>query len=230
MPPSATFELPRVLHTGRWRDLELLVLSPLRGRSFRLSRAHLEPIAAAMNEIFRLFEADETRLAESEYWIDQKARVSATRDAARLVHLAGLVEERYGEEELAFGFWHGDWAPWNMAWREGRVAIWDWERSSRSVPVGLDAAHFDFQVALARSRHRSLRALRQTVGSESPMLSLLELPHKRDRLLLSLHLLEMALRWDEGNRAGMIPPDSMYARALAALLADPGTGFKPSSG
>jgi hypothetical protein len=65
--------------------------------------------------------------------------------------------------------------------------------------------------------------------SDTPMLSLLALPRERRRLLLSLHLLEMALRWEEGRRAGMSPPDSLYAPALAALLAEAPAPSAPST-
>lgn len=216
MSSLAAFEVPRILHSEDWRELEILVLSPLPGRPFRMTRLHIETTATAMDEISRLFAGDEGRLAESDYWLTESARVRAA--GGRLAQLASLVEERYGEEVLSFGSWHGDWAPWNMAWRGGRLAIWDWERSGHPVPVGLDAAHFDFQVALASSRDQSIPALRQTLAGHAPMLSILALPPNRDRLLLSLHLLEMALRWEEGRRAGMSPPDSMYAPALAVLL------------
>jgi hypothetical protein len=218
MSSLAAFEVPRILLSEDWRELEILVLSPLPGRPFRMTRLHIETTATAMDEISRLFAGDERRLAESDYWLTESARVRAAANGGRLAQLASLVEERYGEEVLSFGSWHGDWAPWNMAWRGGKLAIWDWERSGHPVPVGLDAAHFDFQVALAASRDRSIPALRQTLAAHTPMLSILALPPKRDRLLLSLHLLEMALRWEEGRRAGMSPPDSMYAPALAALL------------
>jgi hypothetical protein len=218
MSSLAAFEVPRVLHSEDWRELEILVLSPLPGRPFRMTRLHIETTAAAMDEISRLFAGGAGRLAESDYWLTQSARVPAAANGGRLAQLASLVEERYGEEVLSFGSWHGDWTPWNMAWHGGRLAIWDWERSGHPVPVGLDAAHFDFQVALAASGHRSIRALRQTLAAHAPLLSILALPPSRDRLLLSLHLLEMALRWEEGRLAGMSPPDSLYAPALEALL------------
>jgi hypothetical protein len=225
----AAFEVPRVLHAGDWREFELLVLSPLGGRPFRTTRRQIDLTATAINEIWRLFTVDEMPLAESDFWFTERARTRAADDGGRLAHLADLVEARYGEEVLSFGSWHGDWAPWNMAWREGSVAIWDWERSSHSAPVGLDAAHFDFQVALAASRHRSIPALRQALRPDTPMLSLLALPRERRRLLFSLHLLEMALRWEEGRRAGMSPPDSLYAPALAALLAEAPAPRAPST-
>jgi hypothetical protein len=36
-----------------------------------------------------------------------------------------------------------------MAWlRDGRVALWDWERFATGVPVGFDALHFRLQALL----------------------------------------------------------------------------------
>lgn len=218
MSSLAAYEVPRVLHSGDWRELEILVLSPLPGRVFRMTPDHIKTAATAMNEVSRLIAGDERRLAESDYWFMERARIRDVANGGGLPRLADVLEERYGEQVLSFGSWHGDWAPWNMAWRGERLAIWDWERSGDVVPIGLDAAHFDFQVALAAARHGSIRALRQTLEADGPMLSVLALPRDRHRLLLSLHLLEMALRWEEGRRAGMIAPDSMYTPALAALL------------
>jgi hypothetical protein len=212
------FEVPRVAYAGTWREFELLALTPLRGRPFRLIRTHHDAAAAAMKEISELVHGDDRRLAESRYWQATKARLEDLATGGRLGALARTIEERFGAELLSFGSWHGDWAPWNLGWRDGRVAVWDWERSTHDAPVGLDAAHFDFQVALGASRNRSLPALERTLAGNAPMFSVLELPARRQRLLLALHLLEMALRWEEGRRAGMSATDSIYLPALDALL------------
>jgi Phosphotransferase enzyme family len=210
-------EVPRVVYSGKWRHFELLALTPLRGRAFRMIRRHLDIAAAAMSEIPRFVEVDERPLADSEYWHRTKTRAQIE-DGSALASLAGKVEDRFGDDVLAYGFWHGDWAPWNMAWRDGRVAVWDWERSTHDAPVGLDAAHFDFQVALSASHNRSLEALGKVLAGRTPMGSARSLSPERQRLLLALHLLEMALRWEEGRRAGMSPLDSIYVPALAAIL------------
>jgi Phosphotransferase enzyme family len=212
------FEVPRILHSGEWRQLEILALSPLHGRWFRRSRSFIAAVGAAMNEISGLSVGDERQLAGSDYWRAERTRIKAAPNRVRLDQLADIIEERYGMEVLAFGSWHGDWTPWNMGWRGGTLAIWDWERSAPAVPIGLDAAHFDFQVALRATRQRSATALRRTLAGNTPLLSSLSLPRKRHRLLLSLHLLEMSLRCEEGRRAGMSPPDSTYLPTLAALL------------
>jgi hypothetical protein len=213
-------EAPRLVYEGTWREFEILALTPLRGRAFRTTRSHLDVAAAAMKEISDWAPRAERPLADSEYWRRTKARIGDMTEDGRLMHLAEVVAERFGDEVLAFGAWHGDWAPWNMAWRDGRLAVWDWERSTNDAPVGLDAAHFDFQLALSTSRNRSLPALTKVVAGEVQMLSALALPRDRERLLLVLHLLEMGLRWEEGRRAGMSPVDSLYVPALAVLLGE----------
>jgi hypothetical protein len=227
--PLTALEVPRVVYAGPWREFELLALTPLRGRALRMTRRHLDVVAAAMSEISQFVRLDERPLADSDYWRATKARAREMTDDDVLPSFADIVEERFGEEVLGLGSWHGDWAPWNMAWRDGRVAVWDWERSSDEAPAGLDAAHFDFQVALVAVRNRSLEALERTLKGEAPLVSALGLPPERQRLLLSLHLLEMALRWEEGRRAGMSPTDSLYAPALAALLDQPAPHPPPSS-
>jgi hypothetical protein len=215
------FEVPRILYSGEWQQLELLALSPLHGRLLRRSRSHIAAAAAAVTEISRLSATDEEQLAESEYWRTTRGRITTVANGVRLAHLADILEARYGEEVVPFGSWHGDWTPWNLAWRGGTLIVWDWERSGDAVPVGLDAAHFDFQVALRAARHRWAPALRQTLAREAPLLSILRLPPNRSRLLLSLHLLEMSQRSEEGRRAGISPQDSTYLPALGALLEEP---------
>jgi hypothetical protein len=46
------------------------------------------------------------------------------------------------------GCWHGDFGPWNMASGDDGFEVWDWERFSAGVPVGLDAAHYRTQVSV----------------------------------------------------------------------------------
>jgi hypothetical protein len=215
--PLTALEVPRVVYSGEWRHFELLALTPLRGRPFRMIRRHLALAAAAMNEISQFVPADEGPLGDSEYWRRTKARAQPA-DGGALSSFADKVEDRFGNEVLTYGFWHGDWAPWNLGWRDGRVAVWDWERSAHDAPVGLDAAHFDFQAALSSSRNRSLEALERVRAGHTPMISACALSPERQRLLLSLHLLEMSLRWEEGRRAGMSPLDSTYVPALDAML------------
>jgi hypothetical protein len=212
----AAFAAPRVLYHGSWHDLELLALSPLDGRLLR-GRQHVGEVMTAMHEIARLSDAEEHPLTGSPYWrslLERTAALAAKQDAAAL---ADRVEERWGSKILTFGSWHGDWTPWNMAWHKGTLAVWDWERSAEGVPVGLDAAHFDVQVALAANRHRWEAALPEVLDGDKGLLR--HLPNAGDaRLLVALDLLEMALRAAEGREAGITSDDRIYVPALQALL------------
>ena len=210
----SSFAAPRVLHHGRWHGLELLALSPLDGR---LVRRGLGDVLEAMLEISRLSEAEEQGLAASPYWRSMRERIASLSTSADAAALADRVEERWGTEQLTFGSWHGDWTPWNMARRNGTLAVWDWERSGPGVPVGLDAAHFDVQVALAKTGHSWQPALTTVLAGDGGLLQ--RLPAGAEpRLLLALHLLEMALRAAEGREAGITSEDRIYPPALRALL------------
>jgi hypothetical protein len=135
--------IPEVLHHGEWRGLGLLVLSPLPTGAVSLRSRRTAPVAA-MREL-----AGATRrlpLAASTFW--RRFADVPLDDPGERERLAGVVARvgaAYGEEEIAFGAWHGDWAPWNMAWHRGRVQLWDWERFDPEVPAGLDLAHYRLQ-------------------------------------------------------------------------------------
>ena len=210
------FAAPRVLYHGTWHDVELLALSPLDGRLVRGDQ-HLGEVTTAMLEIAGLSEPSEHPLAESPYWRSLRDRIAALAASDDAAALADRVETRWGSQVLTFGSWHGDWTPWNMAWRKGTLAVWDWERSAEGIPVGLDAAHFDVQVALAGNRHRWEMALPEVLEGDDGLLR--QLPDAVElRLLVALDLLEMALRAAEGREAGITSEDRIYVPALHALL------------
>jgi len=216
--PRATFAAPRVLYHGRWHELEVLALSPLEGRLLRAGQ-YLGEVTTAMLEIARLSGPEEHPLAESSYWLSLRARIAALSASQDAGALADRVEERWGREVLTLGSWHGDWTPWNIAGQDGKLAVWDWERSGEGVPLGLDAAHFDVQVALAASRRRWETALPAVLEGQEGLLR--RLPGAAEpRLLVALSLLEMALRAAEGREAGITAEDRIYVPALRALLDD----------
>jgi hypothetical protein len=212
----ATFATPRVLHHGTWHELEVLALSPLDGHLLRAGQ-HLEEVTKAMLEIARLSGPEDHSLAESLYWQSVRARIAALSAGEDAAALADRLEARWGAKVLTFGSWHGDWTPWNMARQNGKLAVWDWERSGPGVPVGLDAAHFDVQVALVASRRRWEIALRTVLEDQKGLLR--RFPDAGGpRPLVALNLLEMALRAAEGREAGITSEDRIYVPALRALL------------
>jgi hypothetical protein len=159
-------------------------------------------------------------LAASAFWQDRRRRVAATGAGgrARLQAAAEEIEQRFGALEMPFGAWHGDWVPWNMGRRDGRLHVWDWERSGHLAPCGLDAVHFDYQAELGLRRARPDAALAPVLSRARDALGRLNVAPALASPLLSLHLLEMALRFDEAQAAGVETADPKYLPALLAHL------------
>ena len=138
-----TLRVPEVLHHGEWRGLGLLVLSPLPTGALSFRSRGSAPVAA-MRELTG--DARRLPLTASPFWT--RFLDVPLDDPGQGERLAGVVAragEAYSGDEVAFGAWHGDWTPWNMAWHGGRVQLWDWERYDECVPAGLDLLHYRLQ-------------------------------------------------------------------------------------
>jgi hypothetical protein len=215
-----------VIHTGRWRGLELLVLEPLaRGPWYRRRPPLRKPPTEATAEIASLGETTRGPLAESDFWVGTKARIARTeRVLERPSPLAPAIdglERRFGGMPLSFGWWHGDLVPWNMGHLRDRLYVWDWERSGPLAPIGLDALHFEYQAALGIAKLSPLAAADHILERPESSLTALGLPESIRPLLLCLHLLEMSLRFEEGRAAGVEIVDLKYRPVLEKLLGEP---------
>lgn len=137
---------PRLLHLGDWNGMEILVISALRAGALpRLRRTpQVQPPLEAMLELSAPFESGTQEVVASSFWKDMHNAVAEVDDevAERFVDVLGDASTQRAGTALRFGAWHGDWAPWNMAWRRGRVQLWDWERFETDVPHGLDRLHY----------------------------------------------------------------------------------------
>jgi len=224
--PPREFDVPDLIHAGRWRDLEILIVAPV---SFGARRRFLGRLPlAATDEVGELSASSRIALAASPWWASTRERVRATAvlpDTAGVPRLSPVmeeIEERFGSTMLEFGSWHGDWVPWNMGHRNGRLYVWDWERGGECAPRGLDGVHFDYQAELGLRGTSPVPALEATLHRMESLLPELNMPGSRARLLLALHLLEMALRFDEARVAGVDTVDPKYLGALEALLHERG--------
>lgn len=56
-----------------------------------------------------------------------------------------LVNGWYGGRTVNFGFYHGDFTPWNIADTGEHIAVFDFEYAKRTYPPYLDACHFLMQ-------------------------------------------------------------------------------------
>ncbi len=123
------------------------------------------------------------------------------------------IAQRHPHTVLDFAAWHGDWTPWNMAWRRRRVQLWDWERFEAGVPVGMDRIHYVLS-ALARTEGFTARTILRAL--ELPTAREYARPTQQEALGL-LYLATITGRYLDGaqhDHAGPAP-----ARAAAAVLA-----------
>jgi hypothetical protein len=210
-----TLQVPAVLDASTWNGMDVLVVSPLRGRPTLGRRAARRPPVEAMGELSRAFAEDPRPLAELAWWRRQLTSARAVVDAdlrRRLVRCLAVLAEEHGRTTVDVGAWHGDWTPWNMARVRSQVMLWDWERFETGVPVGLDVWHHRVQTAT------------RACGIEVPVvLSALQgagHEHSRAGLECDLYLVAIAGRYaallDAERGSDIAGPAAVMVRALEA--------------
>jgi hypothetical protein len=139
----------------------------------------------------------------SSYWDDALATAVDEREAGRdeLTRHLDTVARDFGDTELTFGRWHGDWVEWNLARAGNDLWVWDWAYSAPDVPFGFDLLQF-FHL-----RHRVLReepagvALSHAATEADPGLGRLGIPADERRAVVALHRAEVLLREERARQA-----------------------------
>ena len=209
-----TFAVPRVLWAGEWAGHTLLATSPAGGQP-----APIEPPVEQTAELAVRGGLERMTLAASSWLRTLRERIRATAPGAgtaRLDAAAEQVTHRHGDRELTFGSAHGDWTPWNMAVRDGRLHVWDWERSATGVPVGLDVAHHLLLVSLRQRRRPPREALRETFRRAPRLIGEIGGDSAAGEAVVELELLEMAVRFAEGRAAGAAVTHDLFLDSLLA--------------
>lgn len=198
--------VPRVLHYGEWRELNVLVLSalPVWQRRRPVSPARL---AAAMNSVARSGGLRREPLAASSYWRELTGRLTATDEGAPRDKLLGTLQTlsaRAGDAPLALGSWHGDWTPWNMASTRSELLVWDWERFTDGVPLGFDALHYRLQQDVGPGRREPRRAAAACIQNAPALLAPFGSGAGEARITSILYLADLATRYlaDRQAQAG----------------------------
>ena len=212
--PPAAFAVPDLLHAGEWSGSAVTAVVPAMG-----GRPHVspEPPAGVTRELALGAATGRAVLAESGWWRRVRERIEAAGGDEQRT-MAERIGSMDGGRELAFGRGHGDWTPWNMAEVEGRLVVWDWERAAEGVPVGVDAAHYCLLVALNARGLPPDSAVPDVLGRLPRVLEGLDVPGADARLVVSLELLEMSVRFAEARAAGVTGLRDRFGSALAALL------------
>lgn len=198
--------VPRVLHYGRWRGLDVLVLSalPVWLRRRRLIAARL---AAAMREVAAVGGLATGPLACSAYWERLRARLATADESAEHATLSralDAVAARAGDLPITYGAWHGDWTPWNMASTGQGLLVWDWERFAEGAPLGFDALHYWLAAESAPGRRAPATAAASCAADAAQLLAPFGVGGVQAPLTAILYLSDLATRYlvDRQAQAG----------------------------
>ena len=214
-------EIPQVLHFGDWAGLSVLVLSPLTVSSVR-RRPSPALVLQSMVEIAGSAGIRPVPLQDSRFAADLRSRLEQIEagddDGFSTAPLRRALADD-ATETFLFGRWHGDWHAGNMAASAGnRLVVWDWERSTPEVPLGLDALHLHLHTRLLAQRlGRPQDAIASVRAHSARLLEPFGVPHEQSAAVARLYFTEILSRYLlDGQASG--PAWRPLLEAIAAEL------------
>jgi hypothetical protein len=220
---ARAYNAPPVVAAGDVGELAVCVTAPMPATVCRLPRGYA-PDARVVRAVAASDGPTTTApIATSEYarrMADSIARIGAG-DAGVLRGVSAAMMDRYGEIEVEFGRWHGDWVPWNMALDGRDLWVWDWEYSAAGVPVGFDALHWHYQLSHVGARAPAGEAMVAAERGARSALDALGLGPGAREAIAALHRLEVRLRaelavLDGGRREAVCSVDPSFLLAPAS--------------
>jgi hypothetical protein len=200
----SSFTAPALVAAGPWGELELIAASALPNAARPDAAQIFDPPMAVIAEVAGLWGRSTGRLGCSPYWAGVRARLAAQAAPSDTLRRAvDWVEGRYGGVTVAFGAWHGDFTPWNMARTAEATYLWDWERAA-PAPAGLDLLHFLFQGVCRFDGKVPQEAVALCAGRTPGLLPLLDVPPESERALWAVYRLELLFRYEEAGAAGVL--------------------------
>jgi Phosphotransferase enzyme family len=216
--------VPRVLAELGWRGHPVLLTEPMPSDLRRYDPRTGAPPAELTARVATAGEHGTAPLASGPVAGELRRRLGAAGGALPEL-AAGLGDllsglEAVGERPLAHGLWHGDWSPWNMAWRGSELWVWDWEFARSHVPLGLDLPHFHFQQFFIAEGRGLEAALERAHRAAAPALAALGHDDDARPLVRAAHAAEVALRALEAAALGVAPNPRVTNEGPDALRAE----------
>jgi hypothetical protein len=212
-----TFTPPAFVAAGPWGDLELIAASALPNAARPDPAQILDPPMAVITEIAGLWGRSTARLADSPYWAGVRERLAGQGGSDVLQRAVDWIEQRHGGDDIAFGAWHGDFTPWNMARSGDTTYLWDWERAA-AAPAGLDLLHFLFQ-GVCRFEGQTPAAAVDRCSERLPsLLPVLNVETGSERALWLLYRLELLFRYDEARMTGVLARQSKIHEGILGMF------------
>ncbi|HZI37787.1 MAG TPA: hypothetical protein VFF24_05730, partial [Acidimicrobiia bacterium] len=120
-------------------------------------------------------------------------------------------------DDIAFGAWHGDFTPWNMARSGATTYLWDWERAA-PAPAGLDLLHFLFQGVCRFEGQTPAAAVDRCSERVASLLGALDVEAGSESALWLLYRLELLFRYDEARMTGVLARQSKIHEGILGMF------------
>ncbi len=162
-------EVPALLHVGQWGGSWLVVMTALRTVLWQRPSRQFDLPADDTALLHGAFGEDSRPLEAMPLWnamVSAQCSLSPSPVRDRLEEALALLRAS-ADRPLAMGAWHGDFTPWNISRRRGRLQVWDWERFETGVPPGLDRCHYAVN-AVCRRDGVSLDSVRRGLDLVRP--------------------------------------------------------------
>ena len=213
----ASFTPPAFVAAGPWGDLELIAASALPNAARPDPAQILDPPMAVIAEIAGLWGRSTARLADSAYWAGVRERLALQGGSDVLQRAVDWIERRHGGDDIAFGAWHGDFTPWNMARASDTTYLWDWERAA-AAPAGLDLLHFLFQGVCRFEGQTPAAAVDRCSERVASLLGDLDVEAGTESALWLLYRLELLFRYDEARMTGVLARQSKIHEGILGMF------------
>jgi hypothetical protein len=192
----AEIEVPQLVHLGTWQGATVVAMTALETSFLQRPKRQFDVPVPEMRHFAEAFDEGTRPLTESPLW-DQMLTAQKSLASSDVRSRLGdaLDQLRLASEghPLPLGGWHGDWTPWNMSRRRGRLQLWDWERFETGVPVGLDRCHYGVNAITHSEGFTQASVLRGLELAEVP-----EEPGSDEHLVAATYLAAITCRYLEG--------------------------------
>lgn len=221
---TGTVRAPRAVHIGMWREMALLVQEALPIQSSRpVGTAALLCLVRDLSQAFGTTTVEWGLSEHARRVRDRLTKLCPGEATSELLAALDILEAR--EQPVPMGSWHGDLTPWNCAYGDGSVLVWDWERFETDVPVGFDLLHFRLQGSLARAGATSRQQPDALVATAASHLTALGLTPEQAAFTAVAYLMEIATRYLIDDQAGAGAGVGEVERWLLPAIMDAANGL-----
>ena len=134
--------IPEVLFRCDLDDLKLFCQSSVKDKSGqtidRMTEKHWLFLANLYNKTRTVIKFEETDYYALLKRVKKNAVVLKETDLEIVQRACELISKKYNNSTVEFGFYHGDFTPWNTVIENGKIKVFDFEYAKRTYPPYLD--------------------------------------------------------------------------------------------